>query len=60
MNRKDRRTLKSIERRLRRAVDTLTFADPRRMPLARQVEPMRHANALHRLAVDKGLTTEPD
>lgn len=57
MNRKDRRALKSIERRARRAVDVVRAAS---RPTPRVLTAIRHANVLHRLAVDNGLTTEPD
>jgi hypothetical protein len=58
MNRRDRRTLKSIERRARRAVDKLA-ADPRMpSPAARRL--MAHATKLHAQAIKYGLTPDPD
>lgn len=62
MNRKDRRTLKSIERRARRAVDTLLSlntpsgrSDTR--PGPRALALMRHAAHLIAQVSDKGLTS---
>jgi hypothetical protein len=57
MNRRDRRTLKSIERRARRAVDKVVAA---KGPSPRVEQLIRHANGLHRQAVSLGLTIEPD
>lgn len=57
MNRKDRRTLKSIERRARRALTTVRQAR-HDSPGVRRA--MAHVLRLHNEAVDKGLTTEPD